>query len=154
MIREELNAIDAQEERYNESRNSLNDNVLDQPWTLSDLLMKEEGLDTMEAIEDRISTSVIVDIESPQGESEAKEPEENPQNKPKITDCTMNSQQQIGSQQVAATDDNCSISIIIDNEKNYEDSNDDINEKMMQERVAVSTNAFIQLACSILLHFA
>ena len=94
----------------------------------SDLLIKEDGLDTTEVMEDRISTSVIVDIENPQGETEAQELEESPQNKSKITDCTINSRRQISSQKVASTHDNCSISITIDNEKNYEDSKDDINQ--------------------------
>ena len=40
----------------------------------------------------------------------------------------MNSQQTIRSQQVAATDDNCSISITIDIVKNDDDSKDDSNE--------------------------
>ena len=124
-----LNAIKVEEKCYNDSGNGSNANVLDQPLKLSDLLIKEDGLDTIEVMEDRISTSVIVDIENPQGETEAQELEESPQNKPKIADCTKNGQQKIRSQKVTATDGNCSISIAIDIEKNYEDSKDDINEK-------------------------
>ena len=80
--------IDAQEECYNDSGNSLNANAIDQPWTLSDLLMKEERLDTIEVKEDGISTSVILDIETVQDETEALGLEENSSNTPNILDCS------------------------------------------------------------------
>ena len=64
------NAIDTKDECYNDSGDSLNANVLDHPWTLSDLLTKEERLDTIEVKEDGLSSSVIVDVETSQGEAE------------------------------------------------------------------------------------
>ena len=120
------NAIDAQEENCNDSGNSLNANALEQHWTLSDLLTKEEGFDTIEVKEHGISNSVILDIETPQGETDALGLEENSSNKPKTLDCTITSHQQICTGQLIATDDNSSISITIDDEKDFEDLKDDI----------------------------
>ena len=117
--------IEVEEKCYNDSGNSLNANALDQPGTLSDVPIKEEGLDTIEVKEDGISTSVMLHIETRESETETLELEENSTNKSKITDCTMNSQQPIRSQQVAATDDNCSIAIDI--HKNDDNPKDDIN---------------------------
>ena len=57
-------AIDTKDECYNDSGDSLNANVVDHPWTLSDLLTKEERLDTKEVKEDGLSSSVIVDVET------------------------------------------------------------------------------------------
>ena len=119
------NAIDGEEKYYNDSGNGLNANPLDQPCTPSDVMRKEEDLDTIEVKEDGISTSVMLHIETRESETETLELEENSTNKSKITDCTMNSQQPIRSQQVAATDDNCSITIDI--HKNDDNPKDDIN---------------------------
>ena len=106
----------------------MNANALEQPWTLSDLLTKKEGLDTIEAKEHGISNSVILDIETLQDETEALGLEENSSNTPNIFDCTMTSQQQICTEQSLATDENSSISITIDDEKHYDDLKDDISE--------------------------
>ena len=70
-----------------------------------------------------------VNLEQYESETETLQLEYNSTNKPKLTDCAMNSQQPIRSQQVAATDDNSSISITIDIDKNKDDSKDDINDK-------------------------
>ena len=121
--------IEVEEKCYNDSGNSLNANVLDHPWTLSDLLTKEERLDTIEVKEDGLSSSVIVDVETSQGEAEGLALEEKSPNKPKILDCTMTSQQQACSEKVGASDENNSISITIDNDENDEGWKDIINEK-------------------------
>ena len=122
------NAIEIEEKSHNDSGNGLNASALDQPGALSDVLIKEEGLDTIEVKKDGASTSATLHIETPENETEALELEEDSTNKPKITDCALKSQQPIRSQQVAATDANSSISITIDIDKNYDDSKDDINE--------------------------
>ena len=123
------NAIEVEEKSYNDSGNGLNANALDQPGTLSDVLIKKEGLDTIEVKEDGKNTSAMLHIETPEIETEALELEEDSTNKPKITYCAMKSQEPIRSQQVAATDANSSISITIDIDKNKDDSKDNINEK-------------------------
>ena len=60
------NAIEVEEKCRNDSENSLNANTLDQSWTLSDLVIKEEGLDTLEVKKEGTSTSVILHIETPE----------------------------------------------------------------------------------------
>ena len=60
------NAIEVEEKCRNDSENSLNANTLDQSWPLSDLVIKEEGLDTLEVKKEGTSTSVILHIETPE----------------------------------------------------------------------------------------